>query len=127
MFGERLRNLRKEHGLTQAELGIKLDLRPSTIGMYEQGRRQPDQATLTKLSRYFSVSLDYLLSDKEGGDQDIEEVIAEIRRRLLANERFTFNGRPLSKSEVYESLQTLEASLKIALLKKNFNNQTEEL
>ena len=58
---ETLKKLRKSKGLTQAELGKILGVSPSTIGMYEQGRRTPDKDALIAISNYFNVSTDYLL------------------------------------------------------------------
>lgn len=60
MFGKRLKDLRLSHNLTQFDLAESLNLSPSTIGMYEQARREPDMETLIRLAQYFNVSADYL-------------------------------------------------------------------
>ncbi len=60
-LGERLANLRREKGLSQAELARLLGLGQSTIAMYEKNRRTPDPATLERLADFFHVSVDYLL------------------------------------------------------------------
>lgn len=59
-----LKRLREEKNMTQAELGKALEISPSAIGMYEQGRRTPDIPTLKKIASYFNVSLDYLLGNE---------------------------------------------------------------
>lgn len=56
-----LRELRTQKGLTQAELSKTLQVSASSIGMYEQGRREPDNETLGKIANYFNVTTDYLL------------------------------------------------------------------
>lgn len=61
MFGELLRELRKDHGMTQADLAKELSFAPLTISSYERGRSVPDDATKVKLAKIFNVSLDYLL------------------------------------------------------------------
>lgn len=61
MFGENMRKLRESKGYTQSTLGDALNLSPSTIGMYEQGRRLPDAETLIRMCELFNVSSDYLL------------------------------------------------------------------
>ena len=69
-----LRELRTQKGLTQAELSKTLQVSASSIGMYEQGRREPDNETLGKIANYFNVTTDYLLgrtdepSDFQKGD-----------------------------------------------------------
>ena len=65
-FSETLKALRKERGLTQKELAEKLStsidkIATSTIGMYEQGRREPDFDTLDLLADFFNVDTDFLL------------------------------------------------------------------
>lgn len=61
MFGELLRELRKDRGMTQAELAQQLFLSPLTISSYECGRSVPDDATKIKIAKLFGVSLDYML------------------------------------------------------------------
>lgn len=40
----------------------KLGISPSTVGMYEQGRREPSAEMLVRLAEAFSVSTDFLLT-----------------------------------------------------------------
>lgn len=65
-FNNRLKILRLKKGLTQPQLAEDVGLSKSTIGMYEQGRREPDLETLEVLADYFNVDADYLMgrSDK---------------------------------------------------------------
>ncbi len=65
MFGARLAKLRKQRGWNQAELAARVSVSPSAIGMYEQGRREPDCATLAALARVLDTSTDYLLTGRE--------------------------------------------------------------
>ena len=60
-FSERLKELRKEHKLTQKQLAAKLGVGQSTIANYEQKIRFPDEHMLRKVADYFSTSLDYLM------------------------------------------------------------------
>lgn len=64
----KLKKLRENRGMTQAELGKALYISPSAIGMYEQGRRIPDISTLKKISSFFSVSVDYLIENNLQND-----------------------------------------------------------
>ena len=65
MLGFFIQQLRKEKGWSQSQLSKILNVSPSTVGMYEQGRRTPDLETLITLSRLFDVSLDYLITGAE--------------------------------------------------------------
>lgn len=73
MIGDRIKKERIAKSITQKELSKLLDVSPSTIGMYEQNRRQPDSETLKKLANFFNVSTDYLL-----GRTDIKNPSDEI-------------------------------------------------
>ena len=65
MLAFNIQQLRKEKGWSQLQLSKELNVSPSTVGMYEQGRRVPDLETLITLSRIFDVSLDYLVTGVE--------------------------------------------------------------
>lgn len=65
VLGKRIALLRRMMGITQMQLANRLHVSPSTVGMYEQGRRSPSIDILTQLSKEFNISLDYLLTGKE--------------------------------------------------------------
>ena len=71
MLGQRLAVLRRSAGMSQAELAHRLQVSPSTVGMYEQGRREPSGETLVSLAALFGVTTDYLLTGKPSTAQDV--------------------------------------------------------
>ena len=76
-MGIRIALLRKSIGMSQAELANELHISPSTLGSYEQGRREPSCAMLVSLSKVFHVSVDYLLTGHINRADDINESIAD--------------------------------------------------
>lgn len=60
-FQNVLKSLRKSKGLTQDELAKRLKISRSTIGMYENGSREPDFETIELIADFFNVDIDYLL------------------------------------------------------------------
>jgi len=62
---ERLKQLRKEHGLTVIELGKHLQCSGASISHYEKGDREPSHETLLKYAEFFGVSIDFLLGRSE--------------------------------------------------------------
>lgn len=52
-FGKRLRNLRRNNGMTQAELAEHLSVTPKTISFYENDQRELSFATLRNLAKFF--------------------------------------------------------------------------
>ena len=59
-FEERLTALRKEKGISQADLGEILGVTRWSVLNYEAGKNRPDYQGLMALADYFDVSLDYL-------------------------------------------------------------------
>jgi Predicted transcriptional regulators len=57
----RLRELRKQRGISQLKLAMDLNLNQNSVSRYETGEREADYRTLIAFADYFHVSLDYLL------------------------------------------------------------------
>lgn len=57
----RLKELRKQHNITQIKLAMDLNLNQNSISRYETGEHEADYATLIAIADYFNVSIDYLL------------------------------------------------------------------
>lgn len=57
----RLRDLRDDHDLTQAELASFLNIKQNTYSQYENGVRQLPYDLLIKLALYYDTSVDYIL------------------------------------------------------------------
>ena len=64
-FGEIIKKLRTDKGLTQDELAEKIYVTRTAISKWESGRGFPNIESLKTISKYFSVSLDELLSGEE--------------------------------------------------------------
>lgn len=63
-FGDRLRKLREERGITQSGLGEAIGVRQSTISEIERGSNQPSMVVLRKLADFFGVKPGYFLDDE---------------------------------------------------------------
>lgn len=64
-FGERLRELRKEKGLSQDEFAKMLGTSKQILSRYELGQRSPKIEQVSKYAEKLKVSVDYLLGDSE--------------------------------------------------------------
>ena len=61
-FNEKLQALRKSKGITQEELAEELFVSRTAVSKWESGRGYPNIESLKEISRFFSVSIDNLLS-----------------------------------------------------------------
>lgn len=125
MFGDRLKKLRKEKDILQKDLADALKLSVSTIGMYEQGRRDPDTETLSAIAEYFNVSIDYLLGktndrnpykDKPAIPEEFENPEEAVKFLLEQNVIMGFGGfdvNTMSDEEVLEFANELLNHLRL--------------
>ncbi len=112
--------LRLKAGLTQAQLADKLGVSASTIGMYEQGRREPDNSTLAKICRTLDASGDYVLNlDEENRvnpeKSEIYSIISDFINNLENQEGLMFNGEPINKSEKRKIASALKVATAVTL------------
>ena len=101
MLGSRIAALRRSKGWSQSELAQRLQVSPSAVGMYEQGRREPAAEVLVALSEEFGVTVDYLLTGKLTGENQAQarqafEAILEQAQAHLSHRKDT----PLSRQEL---------------------------
>ena len=75
-LGEKLQELRKQKGLTQEELAEILYVSRTAVSKWESGRGIPSIESLKAISKYYSVSIDELLSGEEilaAADKDLNQ------------------------------------------------------
>lgn len=96
---EKLKELRKDKGISLKELGTVVGVAESTMSLYENGKRQPDYETLLKLAEYFGVTVDYLLRGSEEErlpeeliilNRNAKKMSPEKRKQLLDMARLMF-------------------------------------
>ncbi|MBR6577367.1 MAG: helix-turn-helix transcriptional regulator [Clostridia bacterium] len=85
-FGNTLKKLRLQAGLTQQQLADKLRVTKSVISYYELQERYPSPEVLMKLAAIFHVSTDYLLGIDHSNTLDLTGLTEEdivILRQLI--------------------------------------------
>ena len=78
VFGEKLRNHRKKHGMTQEEVAEKVGVSAQAISKWEAGDCLPDCFNLKAISDVYKISVDVLLETESDGD--IEAVANKIEQ-----------------------------------------------
>lgn len=64
-FNEKLIELRRKKGLSQEELGYKLNVTRQTVSKWELGQTTPEMDKLIEISKEFDISIDELINDSE--------------------------------------------------------------
>ena len=121
-FGKRLKALRIGHKMTQVELASKLGISASAIGMYEQGRREPDNKLLSQICALFNSTTDYLLGlthGDSGGNKEIDDVINEFTSMLICHKGLMFNGEPVSDEDKQKIVSAIRVAAAIVVSDKH--------
>jgi len=99
-FGDKVRALRQEKGLTQTQLASKLEITKSTISGYEQSIKSPSVEMLIKLCSLFNVSADYLLGLSDS---------MELKMSALTDDQAQLIVRLIAELEQYNYLKDKDA------------------
>lgn len=115
MGTDRIKQLRKQKGLTQKEMAEAVGVGVSTIAMWESGKRTPSFKLLNDLSDLFDKSIDYILGTSDDdrspklNDAQVEqlgtweiqsELIDILRQYLQLDEYGKMNVRSLLNREL---------------------------
>lgn len=106
--------------MTQAQLADKLNISHSAVGMYEQGRREPDNSTLAKICRMLDASGDYILDLKDDDSDEIESheiysIISNFISCLEKQDDLMFNGVPINNLEKKRIASALKVAAAVTL------------
>lgn len=117
MFSQKLKSLRMKSGYTQAQLAALLGVSTSAVGMYEQGRREPDSTMLMRICELFGVDANYLLSGghrEDGSPIRVEQLITQMREKLLGQQALMFHGKPIDAEGAQKIIAALELGAQLA-------------
>lgn len=78
-----LKQIRKQHNMTQQEVADALGCSSIVYGRYETGKRQPSADVLIRLADVFDVSIDYLL----GYDRVVFTALTPAEKELIEASR----------------------------------------
>lgn len=97
MDSEKLKQLRQERSLTQMQLARLLGISSSAVGMYEQGRREPDGALLARMAAVLHCTTDELLGVER--PHEVGDVIDSFARTLEQQPGLMFHGAPMTAAD----------------------------
>lgn len=119
MIAERLKELRKLHGFTQAYLSEKLNIGQATIACYENGTREPHISILSAYADFFQCSVDFLI----GREDDFGNIMVNAKGVQLSTDEETLLDlfRALEPTHKAQVLGYVQATAQFARPSKKFN------
>lgn len=92
-MGSFLAELRKEHNLTQAELGEKLGVTNKTISRWETGNYMPPVEMLAALSELYGLTINEIISGRRLNDEEYKDVAESNIKETLEASAFTLKDK----------------------------------
>lgn len=92
MLNDNIKNLRKQKGMTQEELAVRLHVVRQTVSKWEKGLSVPDAETLQKIAQELEVNVNELLGAEikyEDNRNEIADQLARINEQLAVQNRRT--------------------------------------
>lgn len=90
MLQENIKTFRKERGLTQEELAIRVNVVRQTVSKWEKGQSVPDADLLQKIADVLEVSVSQLLGEEKEMEQNRNEIAEQLSR---INEQLAIRNR----------------------------------
>lgn len=111
-LGERIRELRKQSGMTQAQLAEKLEMSRQALSNWEKGSCEPDYLGILGLCKALNVDANRLLGVGENFDQDKKYALTPTNQGNVSRDdtlvevgqQDGFDGKNLPKKRVKKSL-----------------------
>ena len=101
-FAERLKTLRKQVKLTQAQIAEKLDISQQAYASWERGVKKPTQENLIKIVQILNVSVDYLVGNSDNTDDELDNIELLFR---MNSKGLTDKEKAIFKKELIEFME----------------------
>lgn len=114
---QRLKELRKNAQLTQADIAKVLNISESAYGYYEQGRNDISIGNIKLLAKEYNVSVAYILGETENkeshlsitkDDNDIAKRLEVFRKDIESSDGLSFDGEPMSEEAKESLIESME-------------------
>ena len=101
-FSERLKDLRKQAGLTQVDVAEKLGISQPAYASWERGVKKPTQENLVKIAQVLNVSVDYLVGNSEEKSDELDNIELLFR---MNSKGLTDSEKAVFKKELIEFME----------------------
>lgn len=101
-FSERLKDLRKQAGLTQVDVAERLGISQPAYASWERGVKKPTQENLVKIAQILNVSVDYLVGNSEETTDELDNIELLFR---MNSKGLTSEEKAVFKKELIEFME----------------------
>lgn len=101
-FSERLKDLRKQAGLTQVNVAERLGVSQPAYASWERGIKKPTQDKLVKIAQILNVSVDYLVGNSEENSDELDNIELLFR---MNSKGLTDEEKKVFKKELIEFME----------------------
>ena len=101
-FSERLKDLRKQAGLTQVDVAEKLGISQPAYASWERGVKKPTQENLVKIAQILNVSVDYLVGNSEEKADELDNIELLFR---MTSKGLTDEEKEIFRKELIEFME----------------------
>jgi len=115
-FGEKIRKLRIDKGLTQEEARKEIGIAISSLRNYENDKRLPDISQLKLIKRFYKVSYEYLLEDSHEAPND-----KNIKLNNMSNKELSFLNKFMENFDIELFVSNMDSLLHTIELYKYIN------
>lgn len=120
VFGDKLKEARKEAGLSQEQLAEKMSVSRSAVAKWETNKGMPDIENLKSMAQLLNVSIDYLLNEENTID------FSEIKEPIVLDD-YKKTGKCRSKMDAVALAKYSNATNIYALIRTKKLNKTESI
>ena len=101
-FSDRLKDLRRQAGLTQVDVAEKLGISQPAYASWERGVKKPTQENLVKIAQILNVSVDYLVGNSEEKLDELDNIELLFR---MNSKGLTEEEKAVFKKELIEFME----------------------
>ena len=110
----RIKEIRKEKGITAKELAEYVNVAESTMSLYENGKREPDFRTLINIAKYLEVSIDEIFgspTQKESSNKNRIKCLRKLRNLSQTDFAKEFNVEQTAVSNWEQGRNNIDISI----------------
>ena len=102
-IGERIQKLMKDRRVSAKELAVGISVPQSTIAQWLNYKKEPKAEALLKISKYFAISMEFLISGKHPEEDMVKTIIESMEKQFMEIHQGIYRVRVDKQVEIPKS------------------------